>query len=117
MLLKINTSITLSTGHSASAAVIQTLNDFFKLGQKSFICDIKAWKSQADKDAGKDSVFLFKDNKIISLAYTIPQGDLDQAASDGHFGVIGQNHPTRIKDEIASKLAINASDIEILSLV
>lgn len=115
--LKITTSVSLSTGQSATNVIVQLYNETFKLSNAKFVCDMKVWNSQSNKDAGKDHSYIYTDKKVAVLEYTIPQDDLDQAASDGHFGIIGENHITRIKDELASLLSIDTSNIEVTSLV
>lgn len=123
MKLKFNTSITMSTGNTGTSVVAETFNERFALGNGKFICDIKVWKSQSDKDSGKDHTYLFAGgNKITKAEYAIPQsviddaiannpGDMD-AATDEAFTSLGSNHRSNLFDAIASLLSINASDIE-----
>lgn len=117
MKIKINTSVTLSTGESVTGSVIETFNESFMLSQQKFSFDLKVWRSVSDMDADKDHCYLYNSTKITNGWYAIPADDLTQAASDGHFGIIGTNHPARIKTAFASILGINASDVEIISLI
>lgn len=116
MLLKINTTINLSTGESVSGAVVNTFNDMFRIAIKEFTFDMYVWRSLADKTANMDPCYFYNTEKIYKGNYVIPQGDLDQSLIDGHFGLIGTNHPLRMKEAFASMLNIDASDVEILSL-
>jgi hypothetical protein len=117
MKIKINTSITLSTGEAVTGAVVQLFNENFALNESKFVFDIKAWRSEADMNANKDNSYLFNSDRITNGFYAIPQDDMEQAAIDGHFGVIGTNHPIRIKETFATMLNITANDVQILALV
>lgn len=117
MELKINKSITLSPGNTSSGTIVELFNENFILSEKKFRAGARAWISQTVKDAGKEHVYLYNSSTVYDIDYDIPQADLDQAITDGHFGVIGTNHPTRIKDAMAAIVGGVAADIEITSLV
>lgn len=117
MKIKINTNCTLSTGESISGTIIVLFNENFLLGQEKFVFDLKAWRSEDDLNSGKDHSYLFNSERITNGFYNIPPADMAQAATDGHFGVIGQNHPIRIKEAIATMTGCQTTDVQILELV
>lgn len=106
----------MSIGSTGSAVVFKTINDKFDPISRVFSCDLNAWKSQPDKDGGKDSTHLFgAGKKISSIVYDVPQADIDQAIADGDLGVIWKNHVKKVKDTLAAALGITAANIQITS--
>lgn len=120
MLLKINNTTTLSTGQTATAPVVEIFNDVPKPALGVVIGDFRVWSSQAHKDAGKDFTYLFHavdSMRATNFSQEIPPADLAQAATDGHFGVIGQNYVDYVKDALAVIAGCDATDIDLVSLV
>lgn len=116
MEIKVTTSITLSTGHSVTNAILETFKDKLNFSAGNFYAHLRAFRSQTDKDNGKDAVYPFNGDRIVNVTYDIPQADIDQVATDGHYGIVGENHPTRIKDALATALGVNTSDLTITKL-
>ena len=107
---------TMSIGSTGSAVVFKTFNDKFDPISRVFSCDLNVWKSQSDKDDGKDSTHLFGSGKTISsIVYDVPQADIDQAIADEHLGIVWENHVKKVKDTLAASLSITAANIQITS--
>lgn len=119
MLLKINTATQLSTGETAAAPIVELFQEIPRLSQGVIYAEIRAWNSQANKDAGHDHTYLqhaVDDVRSTNIQFAVPQADLDQAATDGHWGVIGTNYPNYMKTALAEIAGCATTDIDILEL-
>lgn len=120
MIVKINKNTLLSTGQTASNAVLKTYNEIPKLSEGIIFAPFKVWNTQDNMNAGRDSCHLHHTTEgktVGEIWHNIPQEDIDQCIADGHFGIVGQKYPDYIKAAVAEITGCNESDIEIISLV
>lgn len=116
MILKINKSITLSTGGTSSATIVELFND--PIIPKGDICqaDIRVWRNLADKDSGLDHTYLLDSdsNRMTNISHEV---DTSSVNSDGHYGSIATTHTQDMIDVLAERLGLESADIELVELI